>query len=47
MNFTLRPVFHPSYLLRNRSRGEGTPIDLTLEDFREVVTFVTQAIPGF
>ena len=47
LNFTLRPVFHPSYLLRNRRRGEGTPIDLTLEDFREVVTFVTQAIPGF
>ena len=29
------PVFHPSYLLRFRSREEGTPQDLTLQDLRE------------
>ena len=29
------PVFHPSYLLRFRSREVGTPQDLTLQDLRE------------
>jgi DNA polymerase len=29
------PVFHPSYLLRFRSREVGTPQDLTLKDLRE------------
>ena len=29
------PVFHPSYLLRFRSREPGTPRDLTLQDLRE------------
>ena len=29
------PVFHPSYLLRFRSREAGTPQDLTLQDLRE------------
>ena len=29
------PVFHPSYLLRYRSREPGTPQDLTLQDLRE------------
>ena len=47
MNFTLRPVFHPSYLLRNRKVEEGSPIALTLKDLREVLAFVQQAIPGF
>ena len=28
-------VFHPSYLLRFRSREAGTPQDLTLQDLRE------------
>ena len=47
MNFTLLPIFHPSYLLRNRTTGEGTPINLTLEDFRDALIFVKKAIPGF
>ena len=47
MSFTLRPVLHPSYLLRNRKVEEGSPIALTLEDFREVLAFVKQSIPGF
>ena len=47
INFTLRPVFHPSYLLRNRKVEEGSPIALTLEDFREALAFVKQSIPGF
>ena len=29
------PVFHPSYLLRFRSREVGTPQQLTLQDLRE------------
>ena len=29
------PVFHPSYLLRFRSREAGTPQDLTLQDLQE------------
>ena len=29
------PVFHPSYLLRFRSREPGSPQDLTLQDLRE------------
>lgn len=29
------PVFHPSYLLRFRSRESGTPRDLTMQDLRE------------
>ncbi len=47
MNFTLRPIFHPSYLLRNRKVEAGSPIALTLEDFREVLAFVQQTFPGF
>lgn len=42
----VRPVFHPSYLLRNRSRGEGAPVPLTLEDFRDVGRFLRGAIAG-
>ena len=29
------PMFHPSYLLRFRSREAGTPQDLTMQDLRE------------
>ena len=29
------PIFHPSYLLRFRSREAGTPQDLTMQDLRE------------
>ena len=29
------PVFHPSYLLRFRSREPGSPQDLTLQDLKE------------
>ncbi len=36
----IRPIFHPSYLLRNRSREKGRPIDLTLFDLREIATFL-------
>ena len=32
MNFTLRPVFHPSYLLRNESKKKGSPKELTWRD---------------
>ncbi len=32
----LIPIFHPSYLLRNPSRKEGSPFDLTLHDIHEV-----------
>ncbi|KGG12554.1 MULTISPECIES: uracil-DNA glycosylase [Prochlorococcus] len=30
------PIFHPSYLLRNPSKAEGAPIDLTRLDLEEV-----------
>jgi DNA polymerase len=30
------PLFHPSFLLRNPSRVEGTPLSLTLQDLLEV-----------
>lgn len=32
----VRPIFHPSYLLRNRSREVGKPLGLTLEDLRSL-----------
>ncbi|MEB3199590.1 MAG: uracil-DNA glycosylase [Synechococcaceae cyanobacterium] len=32
----LMPVFHPSYLLRNPSRQQGSPKWLTWQDFQEV-----------
>ena len=32
---TFMPVFHPSYLLRFRSREPGSPQDLTLQDLKE------------
>ena len=31
-DYLFLPVFHPAYLLRNRSRDEGKPLDLTLKD---------------
>ena len=30
------PVFHPSYLLRNPSKEEGTPMSFTKSDFLEI-----------
>ena len=42
---TVRPLFHPSYLLRNRSFAEGTPGFRTLQDIREIIRFL--ATPGF
>ena len=30
------PVFHPSYLLRNQSKEEGTPMSLTKSDFLKI-----------
>ncbi len=30
------PTFHPSYLLRNRSTGPGSPYDLALQDMRRI-----------
>jgi len=44
---TVRPLFHPSYLLRNRSFAEGTPGHKTVQDIREILRFLLQAIPGF
>jgi uracil-DNA glycosylase len=32
----LMPIFHPSYLLRNQSRGPGSPKALMWDDIREV-----------
>jgi len=46
-SFMVRPVFHPSYLLRNRSAAEGKPISLTLTDLQEARKFLEKAIPGF
>lgn len=40
MSLVVRPIFHPSYLLRNRSFAPGTPGALTLEDIREVLEFM-------
>lgn len=36
VELSLRPLFHPAYLLRYRSREEGKPISLTLEDLRSL-----------
>ncbi|MCF4144829.1 uracil-DNA glycosylase [Dethiosulfovibrio acidaminovorans] len=40
MDLTIRPIFHPAYLLRNRSREVGSPVSSTLEDLRTLVGFV-------
>jgi len=34
--YWLMPIFHPSYLLRNQSRGPGSPKSLMWDDIREV-----------
>ena len=41
------PVFHPSYLLRNPSRDPGKPVDLTLQDLRQVRRRLCQCEPAF
>ncbi|NCC96039.1 MAG: uracil-DNA glycosylase [Synergistales bacterium] len=41
----VRPIFHPSYLLRNRSREAGKPLDLTLEDLRSLSSRTFRDIP--
>lgn len=46
-SFIVRPVFHPSYLLRNRSVEEGKPVSVTLADLQEARKFLEKAIPGF
>lgn len=33
---TLRPLFHPAYLLRNPGKAPGSPWDLMLHDLQEV-----------
>ncbi len=33
----VRPIFHPAYLLRNRSRDPGKPLSLTLEDLKSLL----------
>ncbi|EHM12446.1 MULTISPECIES: uracil-DNA glycosylase [Jonquetella] len=37
----VRPIFHPAYLLRNRTRRPGSPILLTLEDLKDVACRVS------
>lgn len=37
---TVRPLFHPAYLLRNPSRGDGAPTDLTLHDLADLRRFI-------
>lgn len=46
MDLTVRPVFHPSYLLRNRSFAPGTPCALTAGDVREIVRFLAKGAGG-
>ena len=36
----IRPLFHRSYLLRNRSREKGRPLHQTLCDLREIASFL-------
>ncbi len=47
MEFSVLPLFHPSYLLRNRGRAEGSPIALTLADIREALRLAREFTPGF
>ncbi|WP_085545137.1 uracil-DNA glycosylase [Dethiosulfovibrio salsuginis] len=42
---TVRPIFHPSYLLRNRSRERGKPLSLTLDDLRALSPWLAGGIP--
>ncbi len=46
MALTVRPIFHPSYLLRNRSFAPGTPGGLTVEDIREILQFLRKGGAG-
>ena len=46
MALTVRPIFHPSYLLRNRSFAPGTPGGLTVEDIREILQFLRKDRAG-
>jgi DNA polymerase len=47
MQLTVLPLFHPSYLLRNRGRKEGSPTDLTLGDIRKALRLVREFTPLF
>lgn len=42
---TVMPIFHPSYLLRNRSRERGKPLSLTLDDLRSLSPWLAGGIP--
>jgi uracil-DNA glycosylase family 4 len=35
-DISIMPIFHPAYLLRNPSKGKGSPKWLTWQDFQEV-----------
>lgn len=39
-NIDATVIFHPSYLLRNRSESEGSPIWLTRHDLKKIKDFV-------
>ncbi len=45
MELWFRPVFHPAYLLRNRSKAPGSPTALTLEDLSAVAQWIRQGRP--
>ncbi len=45
MDLTVRPIFHPSYLLRNRSKERGKPLSLTLDDLRSLSPWLAGGIP--
>ncbi len=47
MELSVLPLFHPSYLLRNRGRAEGSPIMRTLADIREALRLAREFTPGF
>lgn len=42
----VRPLLHPSYLLRNRSRTSDSPIGLTLSDLHEIYLWMKQNSAG-
>lgn len=44
MELTVRPIFHPSYLLRNRSREPGKPLSLTVDDLRSLSPWLCRGI---
>lgn len=41
-NIDATVIFHPSYLLRNRSEEEGTPLWLTKKDLNEIRNFISK-----